>query len=280
LFLNKTYIITGATHGIGKAISHHLALSNAKLILISRDISELNQIKKQLHHPESHTCYNIDVVNSTNVELLFVELEKEYPCIDGLINCAGSFGTIGKLEDVNPVAFQYAINQNLLGPYNMSYFGLQMLLKTGHGKIINFSGGGATDAFPNYSGYACSKIALVKLTENISIEYPYLDINIVAPGFIKTRLSSQTLEAGKKAGSFYEKTKEMIKEGGVDVVYAIDLVSFLLSSDSDGISGKIISAPWDNWKSKLFQNKLRTDNDFCSLRRIDNRYFTKQQTSN
>ena len=53
------------------------------------------------------------------------------------------------------------------------------------------------------------------------------------------------------------------------------LCSFLLSEDSDGITGKFISALWDSWEEKAFQNKLRQDKDFATLRRIDEKFFKK-----
>ena len=130
-----------------------------------------------------------------------------------------------------------------MGAYHVCYYGFSFLQKAPRGKIINFAGGGATSAFPCYSGYATSKIALVKLTENMSIEYPSMDINCIAPGFINTPLANQTLAAGDKAGSFYEITLQMINErGGVDVKYAVELVQFLLCEKSNGITSAPASA--------------------------------------
>ena len=57
---------------------------------------------------------------------------------------------------------------------------------------------------------------------------------------------------------------------------AAELTIFLLSDDSNGISGKFLSAPWDPWQDKTFQEKLREDNDLATLRRIDEKYFFKK----
>ena len=59
---------------------------------------------------------------------------------------------------------------------------------------------------------------------------------------------------------------------------AADLCAWLLSSRSDGISGKLISAPWDPWTDPAFQARLREDKDLATLRRIDDKYFTKKPT--
>ena len=66
------------------------------------------------------------------------------------------------------------------------------------------------------------------------------------------------------------------KEGGSDPRVAAELITFLCSDLSDGISGKLISAPWDDWKNREFQNMLKSNNDFGTLRRIDNKTFFKK----
>ena len=139
-------------------------------------------------------------------------------------------------------------------------------------------GGGAATPFAHYSAYATSKVAIVRLTENLSIELADIDINCVAPGFVITRLHQQTIEAGSRnAGdAFYEGTKKQMETGGVPPEKAADLTSFLLSSNSDGITGKFISAPWDPWTNEDFIDQLRQDKDIATLRRIDNKTFFKK----
>lgn len=274
LFTEKTILLTGASQGIGREIAFELASKGARLILISRNKNKLDLLKKELPKKDlEHVIISLDVSNSEEVKRRFTEIKKKINILHGIINCAGSFGPIGKLEEVNPSLFLDGIKVNLLGSYNICYYGLSLVKKNNRGIIINFSGGGATSIFPNYSAYACSKIALVKLTENLAAEYDEMDINIIAPGFIKSSLAEQTLNAGVKAGRFYYDTIEMLRNGGTDIRYTLELVNFLLSNDSKGISGKFISAPWDKWEQKLFINKLKSDKDFCSLRRIDNKYF-------
>ena len=83
------------------------------------------------------------------------------------------------------------------------------------------------------------------------------------------------------AGSeFYENTKKQIIEGGVPSEKAAALTVFLLSENSDGITGKFLSAPWDPWVDKTFQKRLKEDNDLATLRRIDEKYFKKLENNN
>lgn len=274
MFTGKTFVLTGATKGIGYNIAQNLSNNNAKCIFIARTQEDLDWLRKEFKEGVLHHKYiALDVSNELKVKELFQFFETTLYCIDGIINCAGTFGAIGKFDQVSPTEYLQTLHVNLMGAYNICYYGFSFLQKAPRGKIINFAGGGVTSSFPNYSAYATSKIALVKLTENMSIEYPSMDINCIAPGFIKTPLSDQTLKAGDKAGSFREATLKMIEGGGIDVKYAVELVQFLLSEKSNGITGKLISAPWDKWHSKTFQDKIKGEKDFCTLRRIDNKYF-------
>jgi len=100
----------------------------------------------------------------------------------------------------------------------------------------------------------------------------------VAPVFVVTRLHQETIKAGEKAGEdFLEKTREQIDKGGVSPDIAAKLTVLLLSSDSDRITGKFISAPWDPWRDSSFLTRLRNDKDFATLRRIDNKMFFRKE---
>jgi 3-oxoacyl-[acyl-carrier protein] reductase len=160
----------------------------------------------------------------------------------------------------------------------MCHYFLPLLRKSKRAKIVNYSGGGAAGPFPNYSAYAVSKAAIVRLTENMAVELKSenIDINAIAPGFVVTRLHQDTLSAGTKAGEdFLKKTAEQIAKGSVPPSVPAALTVFLLSPASDGVTGKFISAPWDPWQMPDFVAMLKADPDFAALRRIDNKMFCK-----
>ena len=151
----------------------------------------------------------------------------------------------------------------------------------GRKKIVNYSGGGAAGPFPRFSAYATSKAAIVRFTENLSLELSNegFDVNCISPGFVITRLHQDTLEAGPELASqaFYENTKKQVESGGVPPEKTVDLTAFLLSDASDGITGKFLAAPWDAWQDADFQERLRKDKDFATLRRIDDKTFFKRE---
>ena len=279
---SMTVIITGGSHGIGLSIAKCCAEAGATVIITARNTSglklALNSLKEISN--KAHNIYPLDVSNYDQVKSFVEWVKVNYGRINGLVNCAGIFGPIGRSTEIDIIKFVEAININFLGTVYMCHAFAPLIISDTRRKIINFSGGGATSPFPNYSAYATSKVAVVKFTENLAIELESesFDVNCIAPGFVVTRLHQQTLDEGiaKVGAEHYNLTKSQIEKGGVSPAHAASLSVFLLSKESDGISGKLISAPWDPWQTEEFQNQLRSDKDFTTLRRIDNKFFMKK----
>ncbi len=282
LLENKTIVVTGGSMGIGLTVAQRCAEEGASLILASRHENDLQKAVKTLGgNGRPHSYYCLDVSFAEIVKKTAERIAKKLACVDGLVNCAGIYGPIGKTDSVDPAQFAEAININLLGTFYVCRFFSPLLKKAKRGKIVNYSGGGAAGPFPNYSAYAVSKIGIVRLTENLAAELKEdnIDVNAVAPGFVVTRLHQETVNAGQRAGEeFLKKTIEQLSMGGVSPTVAANLTVFLLSSASDGITGKFISAPGDPWQNDVFRARLRQDADFAVLRRIDDKIFFKKTT--
>ena len=282
LLANKSFIITGGSLGIGLAISKKCASEGARVIIAARNQNDLEKALTELKKISSsdHMIYSLDVSSFEKIKEFSQWCVSSGIDIDGIVNCAGVYGPIGKTTEVNMEKFTEAIQINFLGTVYMCNVFAPLLKSKGRKKIVNFSGGGAATPFANYSAYATSKIAIVRFTENLAIELSEdeFDVNCVAPGFVITRLHDQTLAEGPNYSgvSFYESTKKQVETGGVPPEKAANLTAFLLSEQSDGISGKFISAPWDPWQSDDFQTLLKSDKDFATLRRIDNKTFYKK----
>jgi NAD(P)-dependent dehydrogenase (short-subunit alcohol dehydrogenase family) len=282
LLESKTIVITGGSLGIGFAVAQKCVEEGATVIIAARNKDNLSEALEKLKSKSSknHKTYSLDISNLPDIKKFAEWCGDNYPEINGLVNCAGVYGPIGNIMNVDMEQFTKAININFLGTVYMCNVFATLLKNDTRKKIVNFSGGGAATPFPNYSAYATSKIAIVRFTENIAIELDEynIDVNCIAPGFVITRLHDETLAAGIEAAgkSFYEGTKKQIESGGVSPEKAADLTAFLLSKQADNITGKFISAPWDPWNEKTFQDELRNNKDVAVLRRIDNKNFYKK----
>jgi 3-oxoacyl-[acyl-carrier protein] reductase len=144
--------------------------------------------------------------------------------------------------------------------------------QAGRGKIVILSGGGATNPLPNISAYAASKAAVVRLMETLAEELrPFrVDVNAVAPGALKTRLVDQVLAAGpeKVGAAFYAKNLQWAEKGATPLDLGADLCVYLASIESDGITGKLISAQWDPWARLQAYREVLAKSDIYCLRRI------------
>jgi NAD(P)-dependent dehydrogenase (short-subunit alcohol dehydrogenase family) len=144
--------------------------------------------------------------------------------------------------------------------------------KANYGKIVNLSGGGATNPLPRISAYAASKAAVVRMTDTLAEELKdaSVDVNAIAPGALNTRLLDEVLDAGpEKVGqAFYERSLKQRDQGGAPIERGAELAVFLAARESDGISGRLISAVWDRWEEFPKWREQLAKTDVYTIRRI------------
>ena len=250
LLENKNFIVTGGSGGIGQKIVSILLSNGANVAVIYWPEEELKQLRDKFSH--KLLTFVVDVSDRVKVEKVFNQIISDFRRVDGLINMAAVNEPIKPFVENSMEEWVSAININLLGTVCCCRQILPHLIEKGGGKIINFSGGGATSPFPCFSAYATSKAAVVRFTETISEEVKLcgVSINAVAPGAINTAMLDNMLKAGHKVlgDEQYAKVVKQKKDGGDDVNLVCELVLFLLSDKSFDLTGKLISAKWDNWK--------------------------------
>jgi NAD(P)-dependent dehydrogenase (short-subunit alcohol dehydrogenase family) len=269
---DKVAIITGGSLGIGRGIATRFAGEGCYLVLVARDALNLKNTKEQLEILNTRIeLFPADVSREREVKKMVEFTLYEFGTIDILVNCAGIYGPIGLMTDVDTGKWMETISINLGGTFLCIKAVLPTMIKNKKGKIINLSGGGAASPFPRFSAYASSKAAVVRLTETLAEEVKEynIDINAIAPGAVNTRLLEQALEAGEAAGKDYmAKAIKQKQDGGVPPEKVAELALFLASSESDGLSGKFFSLLWDNWRQAPEHLSEIMSSDVYTLRRI------------
>jgi len=253
-FSNKVAIVTGGGRGIGEAVALAFAREGAQLAIASRTQSELDQVAAKIQEMGGQVqVICTDVSKRDEVVRLVEATMGAYGQIDILVNAAGIYGPIGPMWDVNEDQWIQAMQINLFGTFLCCHAALPHMIERRQGRIINFSGGGATSPLPRFSAYGVSKTAIVRLTETLAEELKEFNIqvNAVAPGAVDTRLQDQVLAAGERAGDLLSRIRKLREtdEGGVPRELPAELVVFLASDESNGLSGKLIAAPYDGWQS-------------------------------
>jgi NAD(P)-dependent dehydrogenase (short-subunit alcohol dehydrogenase family) len=258
----RLVVVSGANRGLGLAIAEACAAAGADLLLGARDPKSAPKVSGS----GRVEWRALDIANAASIAAFAGGLKS----VDALVNNAGIYGPSGHLADTDAAAWEEALQVNLFGTVRMCRVFLPLLKASPRGKIINLSGGGATQPQPGLSAYAAGKAALVRLTETLAQEEPGLDVNALAPGALNTRMLDQVLEAGpEKVGeAFYKKSLKQKAEGGTPLSVGAGCVAWLASRASDGVSGRLISAVWDPWRELPARRDELAAGDIYTLRRI------------
>lgn len=258
-------VVTGSSHGIGRALALRL-LAHAHEVwgLARSDQSSLATLYPTTFHAQA--C---DVGDWQQVARAVDEIGRSSAHIDGLVTCAAVHGAVGPTLAADPDRWTATMRTNLDGTFHAIRACAGLLGRApGRPKVICFSGGGATQARPNFSAYGAAKTGIVRLVETIAAEEARLDINALAPGSTTTRLTDEIVALGPTIAGPAEFAAALRQKSSdsPSPEKALDLVEWLLSPASDGITGRLLSARWDQW-STLSAAALR-GSDAYMLRRV------------
>ena len=270
----RNTLITGGSQGFGRHIVEAFLAEGANVVFCARTAADVDRTRTELAATlaagQQLVGVACDIADPASVAALFVRAAQLGP-VHAVVNNAGIYGPIGPTEELDLAAWTQAWQVNVTGTLLVCQHAVRAMKPRKAGKIITISGGGATNPMPRFAAYAATKAAVVRLTETLAEEYraDHIDVNAVAPGALRTRLTQQVLDAGpEKAGSeFFTKNKKWSDEGAVDPKLGAALCVYLASSESDGITGKLISAQWDPWNDPA-KFRAAATGDVYTLRRI------------
>lgn len=272
----RSALITGANQGLGLAIARAYVEAGASVFMCARDATLLDKARAEVAalagSGQSVLARAVDVSNWNDVDALVHAALDAFPHLQILVNNAGVYGPLGLIEEVDWDDWVQAIEINLFGSILMCLALLPHFKGQRYGKIVQLSGGGATNPLPRMSAYAASKAAIVRFAETLAEEVreDRIDVNAIAPGALNTRLLDEVLAgAPERVGqAFYERSLKQKAQGGAPLGRGASLAVFLGSAASDGITAKLLSALWDPWEElpEHLDDLRRTD--VYTLRRI------------
>jgi NAD(P)-dependent dehydrogenase (short-subunit alcohol dehydrogenase family) len=269
-------VVTGASLGFGYVIARRFVQEGASVLLCARTADDLEVAAEGVRAAAAPGAQvfaeRADVSSEADVGRLAEVIKKQFGKLDILVSNAGVYGPKGAVDEVSWSDWSQAISINLLGTVLCCRAFLPLLRQATRGKILLVSGGGATKPLPFLSAYAASKAAVVRFGETLAEELrdAGIDVNSIAPGALNTRLLEEVLSAGpEKVGqSFYEASLRQKESGGTPLERGAELCVYLASSESDGITGKLISAVWDPWTDFAAHRQDLQNTDVYTLRRI------------
>jgi NAD(P)-dependent dehydrogenase (short-subunit alcohol dehydrogenase family) len=269
--LNKVCLFAGASGAIGTSIARTFCRAGAHLALTYRTASP-DELREELTGgPSRIDCYKLDVTDWEQVQVTIRAVKDRFSGIDVLVNCTGTVGPIGAFETLDIRAWVQTIETNLIGSAHLARAVLPIMKERGRGKIILFSGGGAAYARPYFTPYSSSKAGLVRFAESLAQELvsANIQVNAVAPGPVNSRMWSEMRAASASGGAtLVEELKRMEESGGVSPDRAAGLAAFLASDRSNGLTGRLLSAVWDDWEHLEGHIEKIATSDVWTLRRV------------
>lgn len=191
IFENKVVLITGASSGIGKAIAFQLSKENCKLVLLSRRVELLEQLKNEINIPEERVLtIKCDVGNKTEVANAYKMINEKFSGVDVAILNAG-YGHKVTAENYNSSYAEHTFGANI---YGIVYWVEQLLpifLKKKEGVIVGVSSLADNRGYSGSGFYCASKTAASIYLEGLRIELKPRGIKVITvkPGFVKTPMT-------------------------------------------------------------------------------------------
>ena len=231
-----------------------------------------NKNTEILRSKKNISLVRCDVLSKKDIKNLFEEVKIKKFDWTNIFSSIGSSEPIGNFFDLDFSTWEKSISINFTSQLSIIH-GLYKLRDKNSLACVNLmAGGGTNSAMSNYSAYCVSKIGLIKICELLDAECEDLKIQIIGPGFVKTKTHEETLKAKQMAGSNYERVKEFMESGeqGTSFEDIYRCLKWIDSSEKKVTSGRNFSVVHDSWGKEALEAELKKNLDMYKLRRKGN----------
>lgn len=207
--MQRTILITGATSGIGRACAVKFAGENDRLILTGRRADRLDELSESLKNEfgVDVLSLNFDVRDKAEVKLHLEQLPEDWKNIDILINNAGLAAGLDSIQEGSTDDWDQMIDTNIKGLLYVTRIVAPLMIKQGHGHIINVGSIAGKKVYPKGGVYCATKFAVDALTQGMRIDLlaDGIKVSQVCPGAVETEFSLVRYKGNKdKADGVYK----------------------------------------------------------------------------
>lgn len=277
---SKDVLVTGASGVIGNAVARRLAQDGFRLHLSSRHPQKLRALQKELQKGGAAiSLYRTDLQDPTEGEQVVRDFFQKADHPYGLVCNAGHLSAVGAFAELRFQDWSGGMAANFLSHAAMIHVFVQQFVtrRLPSGAIVTLSGAGlgGSASFAHVSSYSTAKAALTHLVEALAPELAPmgLTINAIAPGPVLSGMTEQALRAAGRAPDYAAAARKCKESGGVSPELAADMISFLMSEKARGVSGRLLSARFDQKVLREGIARVSRDPNLYRLRRIDGERF-------
>lgn len=236
-------IVTGATSGMGRAISQQFAAEGASIVLSGRNEERGEALLSELRKVHSRVVFVPgDISQAAGNEALVAAAMRTFGRIDILSLNAGVLG-LGSVTELPFDSWHQTLHTNLSSIYYLCHYAIPAMMQSGGGNIIINASIAAFKSFPNHPAYCASKAGAVALMRQMAVEYsPHIRVNAICPGPVDTPLlwdSAAAFPDPRRAVSDAEKATLLQRLGQPEDIAQLAL--FLASEESSWITGASIN---------------------------------------
>ncbi|MGF7147044.1 NAD(P)-dependent dehydrogenase (short-subunit alcohol dehydrogenase family) [Sphingomonas zeicaulis] len=203
----RTWLITGCSTGIGRAIAEHVLAIGDAAAVTARNPADVADIVAA--YPNRALALALDVADPAQVTAAVAAAEAHFGAIDILVNNAG-YGYVSSIEEGDEAAIKAMFEVNLFGALRMMKAVLPAMRARGAGAILTISSLAGRISNPATGYYSSSKFALEAISEALSREVEAFGIRVcsIAPGMFRTDFSGRSLQSGEGGIADYQATHE------------------------------------------------------------------------
>ncbi len=238
----KVAIVTGASSDIGKGIAKRFSDEGAKVILIARNLEQLEAARKEIGNEESTASISCDLTDESQVSQSVNQIMDTYGKIDILVNNAGTINDPIHFHNMQDTEIKKLIDVNLTGVFHMTRYVLSKMSEVKNGSIVNIGSTSSERAIPrvHLAVYSSTKAAIAMFTKSIAVEYARRNIrcNCVNPGIINSGMIKPYLD-DSQARKVLEERLPLARVGEpIDVANA---ALYLASEEASWVTGVILN---------------------------------------
>ncbi len=238
----KVAIITGASSDIGKGLVKKFVEEGAKVILIARNLEELDKTRKEVGNDEQTASISCDLTDESQVLQAVNQIMDTYGKIDILVNNAGAINDPVHFHEMTDAEIKKLIDINMYGVFHMTKAVLSKMSDVKSGSIVNIGSISGERAIPrvHLAVYSSTKAAITMFTKAIAVEYARRNIrcNIVNPGIINSGMIKPYLD-DPQARKVLEERLPLARIGEPEDV--ANAVLYLASDEANWVTGTALN---------------------------------------